>query len=98
MSNAVSIHIAYISFVSLCDCLCDSATLTQHGHAPPLAGEVEQSQELILAKNSQLRDGDGVSCPGKKNPAELPGCTNQGLLIWGCSLVNQSLWKSPDKR
>ncbi len=72
----------------------ERATLTQYRHASSLAGEVQQCQQLILASDSQLRDNDKVSCPGKKDPAQLPGCANKRLLIWGCSLVNWSLWRN----
>lgn len=73
------------------------AALTQYRHSSSLAGKVQQGQQLILASDTQLRDNNRVSRPGKKNPAQLPGCTNKSLLIWGGGLVHWSLWRSTAK-
>lgn len=73
------------------------AALTQHRHASSLAGEIQQGQQLVLAGDAQLRHHDRVSGSGEENPAQLPGCTNQGLLIRGRGLVNWSLWRGETK-
>lgn len=70
------------------------ATLTQYGHASPLAGEVQQCQQLILASDTQLGDSDAVSCSGEEDPAQLPGCPNERFLVWGRGLVDRSLWRN----
>lgn len=68
------------------------SVLTQHWHAPPLTGEFQQGQQVVLTCDSQLTHHEGVSCARQENPAQLSSCTHQSLFIWRRCLVMRKPW------
>ena len=63
--------------------------LTQHRHASPLAGEVDQGEQLVLSGLAQLAQGHGVSGSREEHPSQLPRRAHQGPLVRGGGLVPQ---------